>query len=133
MIRDRLLATLSGFFAALATILAEVGICGVLNYAVARRTNEIGLRMALGANAGDMIWLVGRDVMAITAAGMILGLAGSYAIHRFTAVLLFGIAPSDAVTVALPISVLLTVVTIAALPPALRASRVDPMTALKYE
>jgi predicted permease len=133
MIRERLLATLSGFFAVLATILAAVGIYGVLNYAVARRTNEIGLRMALGANAGDAVWLVAREVMWMTVAGSVLGLVGSYVIQHFIAALLYAITPSEPLAVGGPIALLVVVVIVAAVPPAARASRVEPMTALRYE
>jgi putative ABC transport system permease protein len=131
--QQRIYATLMGVFAALALSIAAVGIYGVMAYSVAQRTQEIGIRMALGAARNDVLRLVVGHAFRLTAIGMGIGLAGAYAVTRLMASLLFGVSASDpptfiGVTVILAFSAL-----IAAWIPADRATRVDPMVALRSE
>jgi len=105
----------------------------VLSYAVARRTNEVGLRMALGAPRSNVLWLVMRDVLALVAIGVGIGVPAALASERLIADLLYGLAKIDAVSIAVAIGILILVVGIAAYLPARRASLVDPSTALRYE
>lgn len=131
--RDRLIATLSSFFGALALVLASVGLYGVMSYAVARRTNEIGVRMALGAASQNVIWMVLREVLVMVAIGVAVGLPAALACSRLVSSRLFGLSPNDPLTIALAAVVLVVVATLAGYVPARRASRVDPMVALRYE
>jgi len=131
--RERLLATLSGFFGALALLLATVGLYGVMSYSVARRTNEIGIRMALGAEQGRVLRMVLEEVSLLIAIGLLAGGAAALATTRFMSSLLYGVTPTDPVTLALAAGVLTSVAAIAGYIPARRASRVDPMVALREE
>ena len=130
---DRLIGALCGVFAALALALTCVGIYGVLSFQVARRTNEIGIRMALGAHRRDILALILLRGMRILAAGLAVGVAGALAITRVMAHMLFGISPSDLLTYAAVGLVLLLAALAALYFPARRALRVDPMVALRYE
>jgi ABC-type lipoprotein release transport system permease subunit len=130
---DRLMATLSGFFGALAAILATVGLYGVISYMVARRRNEIGIRMALGANRGNILSLVLREGMWLATVGIGIGLLCAGGLTRIVAKTLFGITPLDAVTFGGASLLLLIIAALACYLPARRAMRVDPMTALRYE
>jgi predicted permease len=124
---------LLGLFAAIALALAAVGIYGVMAYAVEQRTPEIGIRAALGATSRDTLRLVLREALGMTLAGVASGLAVAFALTRFLAAQLFGVKPSDPVTfVAVPL-ILIAVALAAAYVPAVRASRVDPMVALRHE
>ena len=123
--------TLIGAFAALALLLAAVGIYGVLSYTVVQRTAEIGLRMALGAEPGNVVRAVLRNALVLAAFGVVLGLAGVLAITRLLASFLFGVTPMDPMTLASVAAVLMIVTLAASCVPALRAARVDPMTALR--
>jgi putative ABC transport system permease protein len=124
---------LLGVFAGLATILAAVGIYGMISYSVAQRTREIGIRMALGARRVDVIKLVLRNGMILALSGVAIGLAGAFALTRLMTTLLFGVTPTDAVTYAIVSASLLAVALLACYIPARRAARVDPLVALRYE
>jgi putative ABC transport system permease protein len=126
-------ALLMGVFAALAIVLTSVGIYGVLSFHVARRTQEIGIRMALGASRAKVLRMVVGEGVALVMAGIGIGLAGALALTRFLSSLLFGVEPRDPLTFA-AVSLLLTVVALlAAYIPAQRAANVDPLVALRYE
>ncbi|MFZ3258560.1 MAG: FtsX-like permease family protein, partial [Candidatus Acidiferrales bacterium] len=131
--RSRLTAVLLGVFAALAMILACIGIYGVMTYATAQRRNEIGIRMALGAQRGDILRLVLGQGVRLAILGVVIGIAGGLALTRLLQSLLFHISASDPLTFA-GVAILLTLVVLAACYlPARRAMRVDPMDALRYE
>ena len=130
---ERLIAGLSAAFGFLATLLATIGLYGVMAYTVARRTREIGVRMALGAFQKDVIWLVMREVLTLVAIGLVAGLAASLALTRFVRAELYGITAYDPVTLAVATLGLAFVACAAGYIPARRASRVDAMEALRYE
>jgi putative ABC transport system permease protein len=131
--QSRFLATLSGAFAALALALAAIGIYGVMAYVVSQRTTEIGVRMALGATMAGMFRLVIGDGLRLAAIGVLAGTALAVLAARGMATLLYGIGPTDPVTLGVTAAVLLSVATAASLLPAWRASRVDPMVALRAD
>jgi putative ABC transport system permease protein len=137
LIQERMVATLSGFFGLLALLLACVGLYGVMSYNVARRTSEIGIRMALGANRSDMIWMVFRESLVLVVLGIAIGVPVALAAGRLAASqisgLLFGLSVTDARTVGLAMFLLTVVTMLAAGLPARRATKVDPLVALRYE
>jgi putative ABC transport system permease protein len=133
LLRERLLALLSGFFATAGLVLTAVGVYGVLSYAVIRRTREIGVRLALGARRASIVGSVLRDVTAVTAIGVAAGLASGVLLARYVASLLFEVAPLDPASLVLPVAALLAAAALAAIAPALRATRVDPIIALRTE
>ena len=130
---DRMITTLSAAFAALATLLAAIGLYGVLAYSVVQRTKEIGVRMALGANPSAIVSMVLRHVAVMTVVGAAIGAVGAFAIGRGAQSLLFGITGRDPLVMSLSAIALALVAFVAGSIPALRASRVDPVQALRYE
>ena len=126
-------ALLSGVFAAVALLLAMIGVYGVLAYSVSQRTRELGIRIALGAQRGDLLRLVMGKGVQLTVIGTLLGIAGAVGVSRLIANLLFGVRPTDVVTfISIPVLMLLTTLAACYLP-ARRAARVDPIVALRYE
>jgi predicted permease len=133
LVQERFIATLGGFFGLVSLLLAAVGLYGVMSQAVTRRTREIGIRMALGAQAARVLWLVLRDAMLMVLAGAVVGAAAALALTRYTESMLFGIQPQDPATLAAAFAVLLFVTALAGFLPARRATRVEPMQALRNE
>lgn len=130
---ENLVAKLSGAFGGLAIVLSCIGIYGVMAYAVAGRTNEMGIRMALGAQPGSVLFMIMREALLVTLIGAAVGTAGALAATRFLSTLLFGLSPHDPVTLAGAAILLLMIAALAAAIPAWRASRTDPIVALRYE
>ncbi len=130
---SRSLMLLFSGFALLALVLACVGIYGIVSYSVSQRTREIGIRMALGARAADVLRLVLKNGMTLVLSGIVIGVAGALALTRFLATLLFGVTPTDALTFVVVSLLLIIVASIACLVPARRATKVDPLEALRYE
>jgi predicted permease len=133
LVTERLMATLSTVFGALATLLASMGLYGVMAYMVARRTREIGIRIALGAGRSSVLWLVMREVLLLAAIGLGIGLGSAWGLTRLVEAQLFGIKPFDALTMALATIGIASVAMLAGYLPARRASGVDPMHALRFE
>jgi putative ABC transport system permease protein len=133
LIRERLMATLSGFFGVLAALIATIGLYGVMSYTVARRRNEIGIRIALGADRSAVVRMVMREAGVLLAAGVVVGSALAIAAARTAATLLFGLHPGDPATLAMAAAGLGTVAMLASYLPALRAARLEPTEALREE
>jgi len=133
LLNERLVASLSAMFGGLATLLAMIGLYGVMAYTVAQRTREIGIRVALGAQRGNVVWLVMREVMVMVAIGFAIALPAAWFASRLVASLLYGIQPHDPVAMVAAIAALGTVAMLAGYVPAVRASRLDPLRALRYE
>jgi ABC-type antimicrobial peptide transport system permease subunit len=133
LLTDRLIALLSAGFGLLATVLASIGLYGVMAFVVARRKKELGIRLALGAQPGLLIWMVMREVLLLLAIGLAIGVPAALALGRYVSSQLYGIQAHDP-WIAGSTLALLTVVSVAAgLIPARRASRIDPILALRYE
>ena len=133
MARRRLALILMAVFSGLALALASIGIYGVISYSVSQRQQEIGLRMALGARRGQVLWMVIRQGMILTLTGLAAGLVVSLIALRFMRGLLFAVNPADPIALGGAVALLCLIALVASYLPALRATRVDPMTALRYE
>jgi predicted permease len=133
LLTERLLATLSSVFGCLATLLAALGLYGVMAFMVTRRTREIGIRIALGARYGSVVWMVLRETLSLAGIGLAIGLAGAYAATRLIQTQLFGVAPTDSVTIAAACLGIIAVTALAGYIPARRATTIDPMRALRWE
>lgn len=133
LLRERLMATLSGFFGFLAAVLATIGLYGVMSYMVARRSNEIGIRIALGADRSTILNLVIKEAGVLLGVGLVIGTALALATARTASSLLFGLRPTDPASIAWAVTLLAFVALAASFLPALRASRVEPMIALREE
>ncbi|HLK17811.1 MAG TPA: FtsX-like permease family protein, partial [Bryobacteraceae bacterium] len=131
--QERLIATLSSFFGGLALLLAAIGLYGLMAHAATRRTREIGIRMALGAQQGNVLWLILRDAVLLVLFGAVIGLPVAFGVTRFVSSFLYGLTARDPVTMIIATVVLALVTVIASFLPARRASKVDPMIALRYE
>jgi ABC-type antimicrobial peptide transport system permease subunit len=131
--RERLPATLSGFFGGLALLLAAIGLYGVMSYNVARRNNEIGIRMALGAEQSRVLRMVLGEVAILIGVGLVIGLGTAIGTTRFVESFLYGTKPNDPLTLFLAAGVLALVAALAGFLPARRASLLDPVTALREE
>jgi ABC-type antimicrobial peptide transport system permease subunit len=133
LLTERLTALLSAGFGLLATLLAAIGLYGVMAFVVTRRTKEMGLRMALGAPGRTVIWLVMKEVLLLLGIGLAVGLPSALGLGRFVATQLYGIKGGDLGIAAGSVLLLATVALMAGLIPARRASRIDPILALRYE
>jgi predicted permease len=131
--QERLIAKLVAFFGALALCLAAVGIYGILAYSVSQRTNEIGIRMAIGAEAGDVVGMIARETVAMVLIGLSSGLIAAYFITKLIQNRLFGVTSTDPVVLATALGLLALIAMLAGMLPAWRASRIDPAIALRYE
>jgi len=133
LLTDRLIAMLSAGFGLLATLLASVGLYGVMAFVVARRKKELGIRLALGAQPGFVIWLVMREVLVLLAIGLLVGVPAALGLGRYISSQLYGIQPQDPAIAITTVAVLSLVSAAAGLIPAHRASRIDPILALRHE
>jgi ABC-type antimicrobial peptide transport system permease subunit len=120
-------------FALLALVLGAVGIYGIVSYAVTQRTHEIGIRMALGARSGNVLSLIMKSGLVLVFTGIVIGVGGALVLTRFLTTLLFGVTPTDRFTFVVVSLIFFGIATVASLIPALRATRVDPLIALRYE
>jgi predicted permease len=133
LVEERVTAMLSGFFAALALLLASIGLYGLMSYTVTRRTREIGIRVAVGAQRQDVLWLVLRETLILALLGIAVGIPSAVAATRLIAKMLFGLSPSDLPTIAAVSLLLLAVAFLAGYLPARRASTIDPIVALRTD
>jgi predicted permease len=133
LLQDRLVASLAGLFGILALLLASVGLYGVMAYTVSRKTNEIGIRMALGSGRIQIAGLVLREALLMVLAGLVLGIPAALATARLMRSQLYGLGPYDPMTVLSAIGLMTVVAVLACYLPATRAMRIDPMAALRYE
>ncbi len=133
LLTDRLIAMLSAAFGALATVLASVGLYGVMAFLVARRSKELGIRLTLGAAPARVTWMVMREVLLLLVVGLAVGIPATYAAGRYVTAQLYGVPPTDPAIAALTVLLLAAVSVVAGLIPARRASRIDPLAALRAE
>ena len=133
LLQDELMATLSGFFGFLAALLAAIGLYGVMSYMVIQRTKEIGIRMAIGAERADVLRMILREATVLTVAGLVIGTGLALATAQAAKSLLFGLKPRDPLTLVMAVVTLSAVAALASFLPAYRASKLDPLTALRYE
>jgi putative ABC transport system permease protein len=130
---DWFYASSLGFFSAIALVLSAVGIYGLMNYSVTDRYQEIGIRVSLGASRGRVVWLIAAHGLKVAVAGLVVGIAAALATTRLIERMLFGVKPWDPLTFSVVALFLLAVALIACLLPALRATRIDPIKALRAE
>ena len=133
LVLEEMIGSLTGVFSVLALVLAAIGLYGVMSYAVVRRTSEIGIRLALGAQTRAVLWMVLKDALVLLGIGLALGLPLTYAVTRLIREQLFGLSPTDPAAFAVAIGVVAGMTVLASWLPALRASKVDPMVALRCE
>jgi predicted permease len=133
LLTERLIALLSAGFGLLATLLAAIGLYGVMAFVVTRRTKEMGVRMALGAKPGSVIWLVMKEVLLLLSIGLVIGVPAALGLGQLVATQLYGIKANDPAIAVTTVAILITVAALAGLIPAHRASRIDPILALRYE
>jgi len=133
LLQDELMATLSGFFGFLAALLAAIGLYGVISYMVVQRTKEIGIRMAIGAKRIDVVKMILREAGMLTLAGLVIGTGLALGAAQAAKSLLYGLKPRDPLTLVMAVILLSAVATLASFLPAHRASKLDPLTALRYE
>jgi putative ABC transport system permease protein len=133
LLRDELMATLSGFFGFLAALLAAIGLYGVMSYMVIQRTKEIGIRMAIGAKRADVVRMILREAGVLTVAGLVIGTGLALGAAQAAKSLLYGLKPRDPLTLVMAVVTLSMVAALASFLPAYRASKLDPLTALRYE
>jgi putative ABC transport system permease protein len=133
LLPQRVAASIAGVFGLVGLVLASVGIYGIVSYTVAQRTREIGVRMALGAQRGDVLALILRRGLRLSLYGIALGLAGAFVATRLLGEMLYGLSATDPVTFACVSLLLAVVALLASYVPARRAAKVDPMVALRYE
>ena len=137
LLTDRLVALLAAGFGLLAAALASIGLYGVMAFVVARRRKELGIRLALGASRGGVIWMVMREVLALLAIGLIVGIPAAYGLLTYVSskadIQLYGVQTYDPLVGGLTALLLITVTVLAGLIPAQRASRISPMLAIRYE
>jgi ABC-type antimicrobial peptide transport system permease subunit len=131
--RERLVATMTVAFGALATLLAVIGLYGVMSYTVARRTREIGVRVALGATSRRIGWLIIREVLVIGVTGIVIALPAAWWLGRYVSTQLYGVQPQDPVAIGAAIALLLAVAVLSGLIPSSRAARLDPTVALRQD
>jgi ABC-type antimicrobial peptide transport system permease subunit len=133
LLTERMIAMLSAGFGVLATLLASVGLYGVMAFVVAHRTREIGVRMALGANPGSVVWIVMKEVLLLVGIGLLVGVPAAIALGRFVGTQLYGVKAQDPWVAGLAVVLLSGVAALAGFIPARRASRIDPLIALRYQ
>jgi ABC-type antimicrobial peptide transport system permease subunit len=133
LVTDRMITELSGAFGALAIILVCIGLYGIMAYAVSSRTNEIGSRMALGAQRQDVLWLILRESLLLVCVGVSIGVPVVFVVGKWISSLLFGVKAADPLVIALAAVLMFLVGIVACYVPARRAMRLDPIVALRYE
>jgi ABC-type antimicrobial peptide transport system permease subunit len=133
LLQERLVSTLASIFSFLALLLACLGLYGLMAYTVVRKTNDIGIRMALGAARNDVVWMILRETLLLTVIGICIGLPVAFVSTHLLASMLFGVKPDDPVSILAAMLVMITVALFAGYLPARRASRIDPTIALRFE
>jgi len=130
---ERLIASLSGFFGLVAAMLVSIGLYGMMAYTAARRTNEIGVRLALGSSRAGVLWMVLKESLLLVLGGIAIGLPVTLTATRLISARLFGVSAIDPATITAASLLMISVAALAGLVPAHKASRVDPMVALRYD